>query len=96
MSTVQLIVLGLVAVFAGGILGTVVIGVIANTVTSGDITVPNATNITVSTLLTTFNIFVESAVSPIGIIISLVIVVVLVVLFFKDGFAGKGASGGIM
>ena len=96
MSTVQKIVLGLVSVFAGAILGSVVIGVIANTVASGDIAVPNATNNTVTALLTSYNTLIQSATSPIGIIISLVIVVVLVVIFFKDGLSGKGGGSTIV
>lgn len=73
-------------------IGLLVIGVIANTALSGDITVSNQTNTTISETETTFTGAVDTLQNPVTIIISLVVVGVLMAMFFPQGFQG-GASG---
>jgi len=88
-------ILGLtIGAFALGMIGLLIIGVIANVVTSGDVAVPAATNTSINTLLADANSTVLSIFSPIGVIASLVIIVVLVVIFFRGKLPGMGGSSG--
>jgi hypothetical protein len=74
-------------------IGLLVVGVIANTALSGDITVSDTTNSTISDTETTFNNAVGTLQNPVTIIISLVVVGVLMAMFFPQGFSGNKGGG---
>lgn len=83
-------------------IGLLVVGVIANTAVSGDINVSGTIGNTsdrsgiagsIQDTETSFNSAVTTLQNPVTIIISLVVVGLLVVLFFPDGFRGKGSKG---
>ena len=79
--------------YALGILALIVMGVLANTVISGDITVPNATNTSVVSQLTSFETLVGTLLNPYTTIGALVIVAVLIAIFFKGRLPGTSGSG---
>lgn len=79
--------------YALGILALIVMGVMANVVLSGDVTVPASTNTTVSTTLTSFNSLVGIILNPFTTIAALVIVAVLLAIFFRGKLPGSGSSG---
>jgi hypothetical protein len=83
---VVVVILGsIIAGFALAIMGAILIGIFANIVISGDVTVPVATNTTVTTTLTSFNALLAVILSPYTTIAALVIVAVLLVIFFRKG-----------
>ncbi len=89
-------ILGIViGAYALAILGLIVMGVLANVVTSGQITVPAATNTTVTAQLTAFNTLVGTVLNPYTTIAALVVIAVLLAIFFKGRLPGSGSSGGV-
>jgi hypothetical protein len=84
-----------VGAYSLGIISLIVIGVMANTVTSGDIVVSAATNTSVTGLLTSYNTLVTTILNPFATIGALVIVVVLVAIFFGGKMPGQGSKGGV-
>jgi len=91
---IVVVILGLViGAYALAIMGLIVIGVLANTVLSGDVSVPAATNTTVSTQLTGFNTLVGTVLNPYATIAALVIIAVLLAIFFRGRLPGSGGSG---
>lgn len=93
------IIVTILAIVLGGyalaILALIVIGVMANVVISGDVTVPAATNTTVNTTLTGFNTLVGTVLNPFTTIAALVIVAVLLAIFFRGKLPGSGGGSGI-
>lgn len=90
------VILGIIlGAYALAILGLIVIGVLANVVLSGDVTVPAATNTSVNTLLTAYNSLVSVVLNPYTTIAALVIVAVLMAIFFRGRLPGSGSSGGV-
>ena len=91
---VVVVILGLaLGAYALGILGLIVIGVMANTVIGGSITVPASTSTAVTTQLTAFNALVTTLLNPFTTIGALVIVAVLIAIFFKGKL--PGSTGGV-
>ena len=95
---VGLIILAFIGVYAVAILGGIVVGVLVNVVTSGDITVSSAMNTALVGYETTYISTVDTGLTPLATIAALVIVVVLILIFFgKKGFSlGNKGSGGVM
>ncbi len=88
------IILGIaLGAYALGILSLIVLGVMANIVTSGQVTVPNSTNTSVSGVLTSFESLVTVILNPFTTIAALVIVAVLLAIFFRGKLPGSGSSG---
>jgi hypothetical protein len=89
-------------------IGLLVIGVIANTVATGDINVSGTYDADITSnndgiagsmydTETSFNSAISTLQNPVTIIISLVVVGILVAMFFPQGFTGrKTGSGGIL
>jgi len=73
-------------------IGLLVVGVIANTALSGDITVSDQTNTTITEAEEGFTSAVGTIQNPVTIIISLVVVGVLMAMFFPQGFQGGTGS----
>ena len=91
---IVVVILGLaLGAYALGIIGLIVIGVMANTVISGDISVPNATNNSVVAQLTSFETLVTTLLNPFTTIGALVIVAVLIAIFFKGKMPGSSKGG---
>ena len=87
---IVLVILGLaLGAYALGILGLIVMGVLANTVTNGSISVSNETTTAVTTQLTAFNSLVTTLLNPFTTIGALVIVAVLIAIFFKGKMPGS-------
>lgn len=80
--------------YALAILALIVMGVMANIVTSGDVVVPNSTNTSVVSVLTGFESLVTTILNPFTTIAALVIVAVLLAIFFRGKLPGQGGSGG--
>ncbi len=78
--------------YALAIIGLIVIGVMANTVISGDVTVPNSTNTAVVAQLANFEALVTTVLNPYTTIAALVVVAVLLAIFFKGKMPGSGSS----
>lgn len=89
---IGVILLAVIGAYALAIMGLILIGILANVVNSGDVTVPVATNTTVTTQLSTFNTLVGTVLNPFSTIAALVIVAVLLAIFFKNGKLGGGGS----
>jgi len=89
---VGVILLAAIGAYALAIMGLILVGILSNTVQSGDITVPTATNTTVGTTLASFNTLTGTILNPFTTIAALVIVAVLLVLFFKKGMLGGGGG----
>lgn len=88
-----------ISVYGTLIVGLILLGVIANIATSGDINVTDQANSTLVGLETDIVNTVDNITSPLGVIASLIIVAVLVMMFpnFSLGGSNKGASkGGVM
>ena len=78
-------------------IGLLVVGVIANTALSGDITVSAQTNTTIGATETSFTTAVATVQNPVTVIISLLVVGVLMAMFFPQGFSTGGSrSGGVL
>jgi mannose/fructose/N-acetylgalactosamine-specific phosphotransferase system component IID len=87
---IVVVILGLaLGAYALGILGLIVMGVLANTVTGGSISVPASTSTAVTTQLTAFNSLVTTLLNPFTTIGALVIVAVLIAIFFKGRMPGS-------
>jgi ABC-type enterochelin transport system permease subunit len=78
--------------YALAIIGLIVIGVMANTVISGDVTVPASTSTAVTTQLGNFETLVTTVLNPYTTIAALVVVAVLLAIFFKGKMPGSGSS----
>ena len=88
------IILGIVIGSYGlAIFGLMFVGILANLVINGDVSVPAATNTTVGTTLTSFNTLTGTVLSPYTTIAALVIVGVIVAIFWKKGKVGTSMSG---
>jgi len=93
---VVVVILGVaLGAYALGMLALIVMGILANTVISGDITVPAITNTTVNTQLTAFNTLVGVLLNPYTTIGALVIVAVLLAIFFKGRLPGTSGGSGV-
>lgn len=92
---VVVILSAIIGAYALAIMGLILMGIFANIVTSGDVTVPAATNTTVTATLTSFNTLVGIVLNPYTTIGALVIVVVLLAIFFRGRLPGSGSSGGV-
>lgn len=94
---VGVILLAVIGIFASSILGGVVIGVLGQTVASGDINVSTSMATALAGLETSYISTVTAVLGPITTIAALVIVVVLIAIFFgkKFGFGMSKSSGGI-
>lgn len=92
---IVVILLAVIGGYALAIMGAILIGILANVVSSGDVTVPAATNTTVTTQLTNFNALLTTVLNPYTTIAALVIVAVLLALFFKGGKMGGGSNLGV-
>jgi len=91
---IVVIILGLVlGGYALAIIGLIVLGVMANTVISGDVTVPSSTNTAVVAQLTAFEALVTTVLNPYTTIAALVIVAVLLAIFFRGRMPGSGSGG---
>jgi hypothetical protein len=86
--TVGTILAAFIGVYALAFVGGLVIGVLSNTATSGDITVSSAMNTSLTGVETSYIAAQSALFSPLTTIAALVIVVVLVVIFFKKGNGG--------
>ena len=92
---VGLIVLAIVGVYGFAILGGIVIGVLVNVVTSGDINVSAAMQTALSGYEGTYISNITTALTALPTIAALVIVVVLILIFFgKRGLSFGGDKGG--
>lgn len=92
---VGVILLAVIGAYALAIMGLILMGILANVVSSGDVVVPTATNTTVTTQLTTFNTLIGTVLSPYSTIAALVIVAVLLAIFFKNGKLGNSGNMGV-
>lgn len=81
--------------YALAIIALIVLGVMANTVISGDVTVPASTNTAVVAQLTAFEALVTTILNPYTTIAALVIVAVLLAIFFRGKMPGQGSGGGV-
>ena len=88
----------ILAAFIGGyalaILGSLVIGVLVNVATSGDIDVSAAMNTSITADETAFISVKAVVLNPYTTIAALVIVVILWMIFFRGGKAGESGIGG--
>lgn len=93
---VVVIILGLaLGAYALAILSLIVLGVMANVVISGDVSVPASTSTAVNTTLAGFESLITSILNPFTTIAALVIVAVLLAIFFRGKLPGSGSSGGV-
>jgi len=90
---VGLILLAVIGGYALAIMGEILVGIFVGIVQDGSVTVPTATNTSVSALGTAFSTLVTTVLNPYSTIAALVIIAVLLVIFFKDGKLGGGMGG---
>lgn len=90
---VGLILGAFIGVYALAFVGGLVIGVLANTATSGDIVVSSAMNTSLTGLESSYITAQTAALNPLTTVAALVIVVILVVIFFKKGKGSMGVGG---
>lgn len=82
-----------IGIYALAFIGGLVIGVLANVATSGDITVSTAMNTSLTGLETGYIAAQAAVFNPITTIAALVVVVVLGIMFFKGGNMTSGTGG---
>ncbi len=93
---IVVVILGLaLGAYALAILSLIILGVMANVVTSGSVPVPASTNTTVVTTLTQFESLVAVILNPYTTIAALVIVAVLLAIFFRGKLPGSGSGSGV-
>ena len=94
---VGFVILAIIGAYAIAILGGIVIGVLVQTVTSGDINVSSSMSTALTGYETTYISTISTSLTPLVTIAALVIVVVLILIFFgKAGFSlGNKGGGGI-
>lgn len=89
------IIVGLIgAAYLLAIFLTLVIGVVVEIATDGSIPATNASQVAIVTLESGFNTVITVALSPFTTIAALVILVVILVIFFRKGKITIGGMGG--
>ncbi len=91
---IWVILLVVIGAYALAVMGEILIGIFVGIVQDGSVSVPTATNTSVTALGSGFSSLVTTVLNPFGTIAALVIIGVLLVIFFKDGKLG-GNMGGV-